>query len=475
MVSARSSGAAVTAGGRAGSPTTSAARSRLLPEIARDELGLPPLALGGFGVLSRVRPRAGARSTFGAKAMRPSAAGARAGRRRRAPAPPAACAPGPARCPGPRTRRAVRRAIDYIRAGDVFQVNLAQRLSDALVRGPVRPLRAVCGRPVRRPSWRSCGSAAPMSSRPRRSGFCAAAADRSRPARSRARARAGGRAREDRLLADELRRSGKDRAENVMIADLARNDLGRVARYGSVNVRQLCGARAPPRRSPPRVGGRGGVRARGLGRRRSCARRSRPARSQARQRSARWRSSRSSSPCAAASTAAASAGSTRRATSSCRSRSARLLPAQGELTLHVGGAVVADSDPALEWQETMHKAARLLAAAGGELREPGRPSRRRGAGRRLSPDGEGLAQRRARRRRRRTNLACRPRLPARRRRVRDAAHLRPAGCRRSRSTWSVCEAGARVLGICECPTPRRSCARRSVESLRAARLASGSP
>ena len=37
------------------------------------------------------------------------------------------------------------------------------------------------------------------------------------------------------------------------------------------------------------------------------------------------------------------------------------------LTLHVGGAVVADSDPELEWQETMHKAARLLAAAGGEL------------------------------------------------------------------------------------------------------------
>ena len=43
--------------------------------------------------------------------------------------------------------------------------------------------------------------------------------------------------------------------------------------------------------------------------------------------------------------------------------------ARGRLTLHVGGAVVADSDPALEWHETMHKAARLLAAAGGELAE----------------------------------------------------------------------------------------------------------
>ena len=39
--------------------------------------------------------------------------------------------------------------------------------------------------------------------------------------------------------------------------------------------------------------------------------------------------------------------------------------ARGRLHLHVGGAVVADSDPALEWRETMHKAARLLEAAGG--------------------------------------------------------------------------------------------------------------
>jgi para-aminobenzoate synthetase component I len=37
------------------------------------------------------------------------------------------------------------------------------------------------------------------------------------------------------------------------------------------------------------------------------------------------------------------------------------------LHLHVGGAVTADSDPAGEWQETMDKAARLLAAAGGRL------------------------------------------------------------------------------------------------------------
>ena len=53
--------------------------------------------------------------------------------------------------------------------------------------------------------------------------------------------RARGRTREeDRALARELLASAKDRAENVMLVDVLRNDLGRVARPGSVRVPRLC-------------------------------------------------------------------------------------------------------------------------------------------------------------------------------------------------------------------------------------------
>jgi len=46
-------------------------------------------------------------------------------------------------------------------------------------------------------------------------------------------------AREDRAIADWLRDDPKNRSENVMIVDLVRNDLGRVAQTGSVNVEEL--------------------------------------------------------------------------------------------------------------------------------------------------------------------------------------------------------------------------------------------
>lgn len=53
--------------------------------------------------------------------------------------------------------------------------------------------------------------------------------------------RRGASAEEDQRLADELRRSEKERAEHVMLVDLGRNDIGRVSAVGSVRVPQFMG------------------------------------------------------------------------------------------------------------------------------------------------------------------------------------------------------------------------------------------
>ncbi len=50
----------------------------------------------------------------------------------------------------------------------------------------------------------------------------------------------GKNAEEDRELKNELLNSSKDRAENTMIVDLLRNDIGRICKFGSVNVEKLC-------------------------------------------------------------------------------------------------------------------------------------------------------------------------------------------------------------------------------------------
>jgi para-aminobenzoate synthetase component 1 len=136
--------------------------------------------------------------------------------------------------------QAVGRCLDYIRAGDIYQVNLSQRFEAECRRSP----RAVYDG-LRRLSPAPYGAMLTfpeltlLSSSPER--FLhfdpQTRIVETRPIKG---TRPRGRdAAEDAALARELISSDKDRAENLMIVDLERNDLGRVAVTGSVEVPEL--------------------------------------------------------------------------------------------------------------------------------------------------------------------------------------------------------------------------------------------
>jgi len=56
----------------------------------------------------------------------------------------------------------------------------------------------------------------------------------------------GNTAEEDLQLKNELLKSEKDRAENTMIVDLLRNDIGRICKFGTVEVEKLCDLETHP-------------------------------------------------------------------------------------------------------------------------------------------------------------------------------------------------------------------------------------
>jgi len=135
---------------------------------------------------------------------------------------------------------AVRRAKEYIAAGDIYQVNLSQRFVASL---PVSPFDLYARLRVRNPApfaaYLDFGDGQILSSSPERFLHFSARTRmvRTRPIKG-TRPR-GVTPEEDQALACELLSSEKDRAELVMIVDLERNDLGRVCEIGSVHVPEL--------------------------------------------------------------------------------------------------------------------------------------------------------------------------------------------------------------------------------------------
>jgi anthranilate synthase component 1 len=140
--------------------------------------------------------------------------------------------------PGGLYQQAVEVAREHIRAGEIFQVVLAQRYDLALDADPYdvyRVLRQVNPSPymyfLRHPEITIVGSSPePM----------VQLLDGKVVSRPIAGTRRRGRTDEDdRRLAAELRENPKEVAQHVMLVDLARNDVGRVARFGSMHVDEL--------------------------------------------------------------------------------------------------------------------------------------------------------------------------------------------------------------------------------------------
>jgi para-aminobenzoate synthetase component 1 len=136
-------------------------------------------------------------------------------------------------------RQAIERIHAYIQAGDCYQVNFAQRFRACFEGDPwtaYQALRVACPTPFAGYLALPKGDAV-LSLSPERFVKVSQRQVETRPIKgTRPRGRNSA---EDAAFADELMASEKDRAENLMIVDLLRNDLGRTCRIGSVKVPEL--------------------------------------------------------------------------------------------------------------------------------------------------------------------------------------------------------------------------------------------
>jgi anthranilate synthase component 1 len=134
----------------------------------------------------------------------------------------------------------VRTIKEHIAAGDIYQAVLSQRFEMKVEAQPLtvyRALRHVNPSPymyfIRMGGFAIVGSSPEMLVRVEGQHVETHPIAGTRPR--------GRTTEEDQRLADELKRNEKERAEHVMLVDLGRNDLGRVCEYGSVRVPQYMG------------------------------------------------------------------------------------------------------------------------------------------------------------------------------------------------------------------------------------------
>jgi len=138
-------------------------------------------------------------------------------------------------------REAIKAIQNYILAGDCYQVNFAQRFQARLEGDPWSAYRATRSRLAGGFSgfMRPTPDHAILSLSPERFLKIQDGLVTTQPIKGTAPRHAD--AEQDKGLADALLTSEKDRAENIMITDLLRNDLGQFCEIGSVRVTELCG------------------------------------------------------------------------------------------------------------------------------------------------------------------------------------------------------------------------------------------
>jgi para-aminobenzoate synthetase component 1 len=237
-----------------------------LPSPTFDDLALPDLCLGLYDwtlawdhvegrtwLFSTGLPEQGSRRAVRAEQrgdeVRRRLAGGPIGQKRRSPHGPAAA--------GPKTHPvgdwpgvtstfsregyllSVERVREYVRAGDIFQANLSQRFETPLVDSPFDlylRLRERNAAPFA--GYFDIGEAAIVSASPER--FLLLSGDRVETRPIKGTSPRGWTPRHDSAIGTALAESEKDRAENVMIVDLMRNDLSKVCRDHTVEVPELC-------------------------------------------------------------------------------------------------------------------------------------------------------------------------------------------------------------------------------------------
>ncbi|MGH8934655.1 MAG: anthranilate synthase component I family protein [Egibacteraceae bacterium] len=246
-----------------------------------------------------------------------------------------------------------RAIIHLIRAGECYQVNLTRRLTCERSADPIALFAAVAvGNPAPHAALLRLGGTAVVSASPERFLWRRGAQVETRPIK--------GTAQDPAVLI----RSAKDRAENVMIVDLARNDLGRVCAYGSVQVPDLCGVESHPGLFHLVSTVRGQLRA-GVGTGELLRATFPPASITGAPKAGVLQVIEDLEPCRRGVYCGAVGWiDADREALDLNVAIRTFVLAGGRTHLGVGAGIVADSDPAAEWRETELKAAKLLALAG---------------------------------------------------------------------------------------------------------------